>query len=70
MLEFTEEEKKLQEELSWLATGLKELAFEIEIGKYKSVEINHKNLIHEIGDGIGVIGHQEYGFEITIKVLY
>ena len=70
MLKFTEEEKKLQNELSWLATRLKELAFEIEIGKYKSVEINHKNLIHEIGDSVGVIGYQEYGFEITIKVLY
>ena len=75
MLRFTDEEKKLQSELSWHATRLKELAFEIEIGKYKSVEINHKNLTHEIRDG-GLDGRpsdirlQEYGFELTIRVLY
>ena len=71
MLEFTEEEKKLQEELSWLATRLKELAFEIEVGKYKSVKLNHKNLTLKIGNAnIGVIGHEEIGFELTIRVLY
>ena len=70
MQKFTDEEQKLQKKLSLLATGLRELAFEIEIGKYKFVEINHRNLIHKIGDGVGVIGHQEYGFEIIIKVLY
>ena len=68
MLKFTDEEKKLQEELSWLATSLKELAFEIEMGKYSEVTINHKNLVQEIRDG--VIGYNEYGFELTIKVLY
>ena len=69
MPEFKDEEKKLQDELSWLVTSLKELAFEIEMGKYSSATINHKNLVQEIKDGV-VIGYNEYGFELTIKVLY
>ena len=67
MPKFTDEEQKLQKELSLLATGLRELAFEIEIGKYKSVEINHKTLFDEI---IDLTKFNEYGFELTIKVLY
>ncbi len=70
MLEFTEEEKELQQQLNNVATRLKELAFEIQIGKYKEINVDYKPTLIEIRDKYMLVDYQETGFTLCVEIKY